>query len=306
MGTPDFTVPVLTALTDTHQVVGVVTQPDRRSGRGRQQLELPPAKRATLAHNHPLIQPRSLRSPEAMAQLLEWRPEVIVVAAFGQILSQKALDIPLCGCLNIHASPLPRWRGAAPVSAAILAGDTITGVTIMRMDAGLDTGPILAQQEEPIRPDDTRETLTKRLFRLGARLLVETLPEYLIGRLQLRPQPDRGVTYARQLRKEDGLIDWSRSAVELDQQVRALYPWPCAFTTLHGKTLKLLQTVPLSDWRGGAPPGTVIAVADGVAVTTGEGALGLKEVQLAGKRRMDIEAFLCGQRECVGSQLGGG
>jgi methionyl-tRNA formyltransferase len=307
MGTPEFAVPALTALADTHfvDVVGIVTQPDRPTGRGRQ-LAPSAVKRVALERGLPLFQPQSLRAPEAMTQLRAWEPEVIIVAAFGQILRQDVLDLPLhsLGCLNIHASLLPRWRGAAPIPAAILAGDEVTGVTIMRMDARLDTGPILAQREEPIRSDDTRATLEKRLARLGAELLVGTLPAYLSGDLLPWPQSEENVTHAEQLSKEDGWLDWSRPAVELDRRVRAFNPWPGAFTTLRGRRLKVLRAVPLPGWRGDAPPGTVAALADGVAVATGEGALRLEEVQLAGKRSMDITAFLHGQRDCVGSCLG--
>ena len=306
MGTPDFAVPMLEVLTAAHfvDVVGVVAQPDRPAGRGRR-LVPPPVKRVALERGLPLFQPQSLRTPDAVAQLAAWQPDVIVVAAFGQILQQDVLDLPPHGCLNIHASLLPRWRGN-PIAATILAGDEITGVTIMQMDAGLDTGPILAQREEPIRPDDTRPTLEERLAQLGAELLMETLPPYLAGDLLPWPQPGEGATYARRLRKEDGLLDWSRPAVELDRQVRALNPWPGAFTTWRGKQLKVLRAVPLPGWRGDGPPGTVVACDDGatIAVITGEGALRLEEVQLAGKRSMDIAAFLCGQRECVGGQFG--
>jgi methionyl-tRNA formyltransferase len=172
------------------------------------------------------------------------------------------------------------------------------------MDAGLDTGPILSQREEPIQPDDTYATLEERLSQIGADLLIETLPAYLTGELIPQPQPEEGVTYAPQLRKEDGRIDWHASAVELDRRVRAVTPWPGAFTRLKGKRLKILQAAPLPSWRGEAPPGTIVALADGCAVATGRGALRLEEVQLAGKRPMDIEAFLCGQRECVGVCLG--
>jgi len=305
IGTPEFAVPSLEELieSDAHQVVGVVTQPDRQAGRGRRVVQSP-IKQAALARDLPLFQPQSLRTPEAMEQLAAWQPDVIVVAAFGQILRQKVLDLPPNGCLNIHASLLPRWRGAAPIAAAILAGDVATGVTIMRMDAGLDTGPILAQQEEEIQPDDTRAELEERLAKAGAKLLAEKLPAYLAGDLEPRPQPEEGVTYAKRLRKEDGLLDWSRPAAELDRRVRAFNPWPGAFTTLRGQRLKVLQTVPLLEWRGDAPPGTVIALADGAAVVTGKGALRLDGVQLAGKRPMDITAFLCGQRDCVGVCLG--
>ena len=303
MGTPGFAVPTLETLADAYQVVGVVTQPDRRAGRGRR-LAQSPIKRAALARDLPLFQPQSLRTPEAVAQLAAWEPDAIVVAAFGQILRQDVLDLPPHGCLNIHASLLPRWRGAAPIAAAILAGEKVTGVTIMRMDAGLDTGPILAQREEPIRPDDTRVALEERLAQLGAELLVETLPAYLARELLPQPQPEEGITYAGQLRKEDGRIEWSRSAAELDRQVRAFNPWPGAFTTWRGQRLKVLRAAPLPGWRGDAPPGTMVALADGVAVATGEGTLRLEKVQLAGKRPMDAAAFLRGQRGGVGSRLG--
>lgn len=302
MGTPEFAVPVLEALADAHRVVGVVTQPDRPAGRGRR-LAPSPVKQVALEHGLMLSQPHSLRTPEAVAQLSAWRPEVIVVAAFGQILPQDVLDIPPHGCLNVHGSLLPRWRGAAPVAAAILAGDEVTGVTIMQMDAGLDTGPVLAQREELIAPDDTQATLEKRLARLGAELLVETLVAYLAGSLLPRSQPGEGATYAGQLRKEDGWLDWSRPAVELDRRVRAFTPWPGAFTMWRGRRLKVLRAVPLPAWRGGVSPGTVVALAGGVVVATGEGALRLEEVQLAGKRPMDIGAFLRGQRDFVGSVL---
>ncbi len=303
MGTPDFAVPVLTALTGAHQVVGVVTQPDRPAGRGRR-LTPSPVKQVALERGLPLAQPQSLRTPGAVAQLAAWEPEVIIVAAFGQILRQNVLDLPPHGCLNVHASLLPRWRGAAPVPAAILAGDEVTGVTIMQIDAGLDTGPILAQQEEPIWPDDTRAILEGRLARLGAALLVETLPAYLAGDRLSRPQPEEGVTYTEQLHKEDGLLDWSFPAAELDRRVRAFTPWPGAFTTWRGRRLRVLRATPLPGWRGDAPPGTVIALVDGVAVAAGGGALRLEEMQLAGKRPMDVAPFIRGQRDFVGSRLG--
>jgi methionyl-tRNA formyltransferase len=310
MGTSEFAVPTMEALANAHQIigteklqlVGVVTQPDRKAGRGRE-LHPSPVKEAALERDLPLFQPQTLRTPEAVAHLAAWEPDVIVVAAFGQILRQDVLDLPPHGCLNVHASLLPRWRGN-PLAAAIMAGDEITGVTIMKMDAGLDTGPILAQREEPVRPDDTYATLEKRLSQIGAELLIETLPAYLAGDLVPQSQPEEGVTYAPQLRKEDGQIDWHKSAVELDRLVRAVTPWPGAFTTLQGKGLKILQVTPLPNWRGDAPPGTIVALADGCAVATGKGALRLVMVQLAGKRPMDIEAFLCGQRECVGTCLG--
>ncbi len=303
MGTPDFAAPILRALAATHRVAGVVTQPDRPVGRGRR-MEPSAVKREALSLGLPLLQPRSLRGQEPLEQLAAWAPDVIVVAAFGQILRPPVLELPPYGCLNVHASLLPRWRGAAPVAAAILSGDDVTGVTLMRMDAGLDTGPILAQRDEPISPTDTRKTLRDKLARLGADLLMETLPAYLSGDLLPQPQPAEGVTYAEQLRKDDGRLDWSLPAVELDRRVRAFTPWPSAFTTWRGRRLKILRAAPLPDWRGDGPPGTVIPLEGGAAVATGEGALRLDEVQMAGKRPMEMAAFLHGQRDCVGSRLG--
>ena len=311
MGTPRFAVPSLEALADSYQVIGVVTQPDRPAGRGRE-LREPPVKRAALKHDLPLFQPRSLRAPEAVAQLAEWRPDVVVVVAFGQILSQGVLDLPAHGFLNVHASLLPRWRGAAPVAAAILAGDEVTGVTIMKMDAGLDTGPILAQRREPIGADDTRAVLTERLSYVGAELLVETLPEYISGELRPLSQADGEATFADQLRKEDGQLDWSRTAVELDRKIRAFTPWPGTFTFWEGRRLKVLEASPLSELvdrpregqAGGPPPGTVVEVNGGAAVVTGAGALRLERVQLAGKRAMAMGPFLRGRRDFGGSRLG--
>jgi methionyl-tRNA formyltransferase len=302
MGTPEFAVPTLKGLIDAHQVVGVVTQPDRRAGRGRTR-QTSPVKQAAIEHSLPLYQPQTLRTPQALEQLAAWDPDVVVVAAFGQILRQDVLDLPPYGCLNIHASLLPRWRGN-PLAAAIMAGDKVTGVTIMKMDAGLDTGPILAQREDPIHPDDTRATLEERLSRLGADLLIEVLPAYLAGDLVPQAQPEESVTYAPRLRKEDGEIEWQKPAIELDRRIRAFTPWPGVYTTLQGDRFKILQATPMPDWRGDAPPGTIVALEDGCAVATGKGALRLERVQLAGKRPMEIEAFLCGQRQCVGVCLG--
>jgi methionyl-tRNA formyltransferase len=302
MGTPRFAVPTLKALTEAHQVVGVVTQPDRPAGRGRD-IDQSAVKQVAVARDLPVFQPRSLRTPDAVAQLADWKPEVIVVAAFGQILTEEVLDLPPHGCLNVHASLLPRWRGAAPVVAAILAGDEVTGVTIMKMDPGLDTGPILAQREEPIQADDTRATLTERLSIVGAELLVETLPLYLAEDLEPRPQDDEKVTFAEQLRKEDGRLDWSDPAIVLDRKIRAFSPWPGTFTCWRGRRLKVIEASLLSDWDGDASPGTVIEVDSGAAVATGKGALRLEEVQLAGKRAMAIGPFLRGRQDFVGSRL---
>jgi len=303
MGSPDFAVPSLERLLDAHQVVGVVTQPDRPAGRGSR-LRPPAVKLAAQGHGLPLYQPASLRTSEALEQLTDWAPDVIVVAAFGQLLPPAVLDLPPHGCINLHASLLPRWRGAAPVAAAILAGDRATGVTVMKMDAGLDTGPILLKKEEPIRADDTTGELTSRLAILAARLVSEALPPYLEGGLTPRPQPEEGVAYCNPLKKEDGRLNWSRPAVELDRQVRAVTPWPGAFTFWRGRRLKVLRAAPLPDWHGDCPPGTVIPVDDGAVVATGEGGLELLEVQMAGRKSLSIRAFLCGQQDCLGAVLG--
>ncbi len=305
MGTPGFAVPTLRRLMDVPEVdvVAVVTQPDRPAGRGRQ-VQPGPVKELALAHGLPVWQPPSLRAPEAVAELAAYRPDAIVVAAFGQILRPAVLDLPPLGCLNVHASLLPRWRGAAPIAAALLAGDTETGVTIMRLDAGMDTGPILAQAAVPIHDEDTAVELGVRLAERGADLLAETLPRWARGEVQARPQPEEGVTYAPPVRKEDGRADWTLSAVALWRQWRAYQPWPGLYTALGGQPLKLVRVRPLPDWRGTAEPGRIVPVREGVAVVTGAGALLLEEVQLAGKRAMPTADFCCGQRDFVGARLG--
>ena len=303
MGTPGFAVPSLEVLVGAHTVVGVVTQPDRPAGRGRE-MHQSAVKKAAVKHDLPTYQPRSLRTSEVVEHLSRWEPDVIVVAAFGQILTEDVLDLPPHGCLNVHASLLPRWRGAAPVAAAIRAGDEVTGVTIMRMDSGLDTGPILTQREEPIRPDDTRASLMERLSYVGAALLAETLPPYLVGDLEPRPQPEDPVTFAHRLEKDEGELDWSRAAVEIDRKIRAFTPWPGTYTFWDGRRLKVLEASPLPAWDGGASPGAVVELDDGAGVATGEGALRLEEIQLAGKRAMTVEVFLRGARDFVGSRLG--
>src|SRR5258708_36432532 len=221
MGTPEFAVAPLRALAEAHTVLGVVTQPDRPSGRGRP-LEAPPVKQFAVQAGLPIIQPQRLRVPEALAQLQAWAPELIVVAAFDQILRPAVLDLPPHGCLNIHGSLLPRHRGAAPIAAAILAGDSQTGITIMRMDPGLDTGPMLASRGLDILPDDTTGTLTERLAPLGAGLLLDVIPDYLAGRLQPMTQDEPLATYTPQLKKEDGRLDFTRPVIELERRVRAL------------------------------------------------------------------------------------
>jgi len=308
MGTPDFAVSVLEALIGRYEIAGVVTQPDRRAKRGRK-LEASPVKMVALAHDLLVLQPLSLRHPDVVAELRALAPDVMVVAAYGHILRAEVLAIPSMGCLNVHASLLPRCRGAAPVSAAILAGNEETGVTIMLMDEGLDTGPILSQATCPISPQDTRESLRAKLAQLGADLMMDTLPRWLAAEdmaNEIEPQPqDHGqATYCRIIAKEDGLIDWSRSAVEIWRRSRAYYPWPGAYTYWRGKLLKVLSVEVLPLWSGGEEPGRVMALDEGLAVATGAGALLLGEVQLAGKKALSAEAFARGQRDFVGSVLG--
>jgi methionyl-tRNA formyltransferase len=300
MGTPDFAVPVLEALLDGCPVAGVVSQPDRPAGRGRRPQPSPVARLAR-ERGLALIQPASLRKePAAVEQLRAWKPDVIVVAAFGQILRPEVLAIPPRGCLNVHASLLPRWRGAAPIAHAILAGDEVTGVSIMQIEPGLDTGPVLLARELPIAPDDTAGTLSVRLARLGAELLREALPAWLAGTLAPAPQDDNLATLAPALRKEQGELDWLRPAESLARQVRAFDPWPGAFTTWEDRTLKILRAAAVS---GQAEPGLVVPCDGGLAAGTAAGLLHLLELQLAGRRPAGGSEFRRGHARIVGDRL---
>jgi len=304
MGTPDFALPALEMLCAQYPVVGVVTQPDRPAGRHRT-LMAPPVKRLAEAEGVPVFQPERLRRLEAVEQVRSWSPDLIVVAAFGQILPAAVLEIPRYGTLNVHASMLPRWRGAAPIQAAILAGDPATGVTIMQLDEGLDTGPIVAQREIPIGAMETAGELTERMAHAGATLLRDILPDYLAGKLQPWAQPEEGVTMARRPAKGIEVLHWERPAVELARRVRACSPKPGAYTLWGGQRLKVLQAkvlvddVPVPD----AQPGTLFVWDNLPAVVTGDGALVLLHLQMAGKRPMGGDAFLRGQRSAVGGVL---
>jgi methionyl-tRNA formyltransferase len=301
MGSPEFAVPSLRLLAASYQVVGVITQPDKPAGRGRT-LTPPPVKQAALQLGLPIIQPPRLRAPEAMAELEAWQPELIVVAAFGQILRPAVLDLPPLGCLNVHASLLPRWRGAAPINAAILHGDALSGVSIMRMDPGIDTGPVITQRAAPILPDDNAETLAQRLSGIGADLLLHTLPAYLQGLLPPVAQDEAGATYAPMLKKEDGLLDFFLPADALARRVRAMQPWPGAATEWPGGALKIINAHALPMLSGGSLVTGGRTIIDGrPAIRCGEGLLVLDEVQPAGKKPMSGAAFLQGARNWMES-----
>ncbi|CAG0964621.1 methionyl-tRNA formyltransferase [Anaerolineae bacterium] len=302
MGTPDFAVPVLDALTQTpHDVVGVFTRPDQPAGRGKQ-LHASPIKQLAQERGLAIFQPPTLRQTENVASLRDLAPEVIIVSAYGLILPREVLALPRRGCVNTHASLLPRHRGAAPIAAAILAGDTETGITLMQMDVGLDTGPILAQRAIPIADADTTGTLTPKLARLAADLLIETLPRILASEITPQPQDESRATMFKTIRKEEGLIDWTQSAIEIARRVRAFNPWPSAYTFWNGAQLKILRAYPSSS-SANTPPGKVIQRGKEIAIAAGEGVLVLQEIQLAGKRALTIEEFARGQREFVGSKV---
>ena len=300
MGTPEFALPSLRALIARHRVTGVVTMPDRPAGRGLAP-RFSPVKQLALEHGLPVLQPRSLRRDDAIDALGRWRADVYVVAAFGHILPQRVLDMPAHGSLNVHASLLPRWRGAAPIQAAIRAGDTHSGISIMLMEAGLDSGPVLAQQAVRLAPDETAQSLHDRLALLGAALLSTSLPDWLEGRLTAQRQDEALVTLAPQLRKEDGRIDWSQPAQTIERQIRAFTPWPGSFTTWDGRQLKILEAAMAS---GSAKPGAVVARDGDIAIGTGAGLLLPRRLQLAGRRAQASVDFLRGRRVVIGAVLG--
>jgi methionyl-tRNA formyltransferase len=305
LGTPDFATIPLEALArdDRYTLVGVVTQPDRPAGRGRAP-EPPPVKQAALRLGLAVLQPETLREEAAVAQLAALRPDVGVVAAYGEILRKAVLAIPPLGYLNIHPSLLPRHRGPTPVPGAILAGDAETGVTVMKLDAKMDSGPILAQRRVPLPPDARAKALTDELFALGAALLVETLAPYAAGQVELLPQDDSRATYTALLQKADGAIDWAASAERIERMTRAYDPWPGAWTSWRGQPLKVIAARVRAEWPGGAQPGTLLDRKDGVWVATGNGALELLMVQPAGKRALAAEDWRRGLRDLAGARLG--
>jgi len=305
MGTPDFAVPALEYLvTSDYQVVGVYTRQDKAAGRG-QLLAASPVKKAAAKFNLPVIQPHTLKAPEAVAELTALRPDLIAVAAFGQILPLQVLNTPRFGCLNIHPSLLPLYRGVSPIPAAIMAGDEFTGVSIMLLDAGTDTGPILSQAQVPVLPADITGSLTHKLSLIGAQLLVDAIPRWTSGQLKPRPQDNAAATYCRKLTKEDGLIDWQLPAAVLERRIRALSPWPGAFTTWQGKQLKILSAKPAAASETGET-GTMVALRNReVGVVTGDGVLVITSLQFEGKKAMTAAEFVRGQRGLMGAVLPG-
>lgn len=304
MGTPEFAVGPLEALLAAgHVVSAVVTQPDKPRGRSGK-MQMSPVKECAVKHGIPVYQPVKIKKPEAVEVLKTFVADVYVVAAFGQILSREILDIPAYGCLNIHASLLPAYRGAAPIQWAILNGETQTGVTIMQMDAGVDTGDMLLKAAVPIAQKDTDETLQKKLSETGSALIVEALRKLEAGGLVAEKQEDAPGFYARMLEKSMGLIDWKESAAVIERKIRGLYSWPGAYTFYKGKMLKIWAADACSE-KADAAPGTVSDVQkDSLAVNTGEGKLSLKEVQLEGKKRMTVKDFLLGCKIGKGEELG--
>jgi methionyl-tRNA formyltransferase len=321
MGTPDFAVPTLAAIADRHEVVAVATRPDKPRGRG-QRVTASPVKEWALSHGIPVLQPPTLRTSEAQEELAGTSPEIIVVVAYGLILPAEVLSMPSRGCINVHASLLPRHRGAAPVAWAILSGDRVSGVTTMLMDAGLDTGAILMQREDPLDPSDTTPEVAARFAQMGAELLVETLDSWGEGTLEPIPQDDSAATLAPRFKKQDGEIDWDRPAVEIDRQVRALQPWPGAFTFVGGQRLRIWAADPSRSEGREDPAGSTLfpneplasaslaagTVAgsgpEGLFVACGGGELlRLDEVQLAGRKRQAVGDFLRGNELAVGSRM---
>ncbi len=301
MGTPEFAVSTLsTVLESGVNVVGVYTQPDRPKGRGNV-LTPPPVKVLAQRHGVPVFQPAKLRAPEAVEELRALAPDLIVVVAFGQILPKSVLEIPRHGCINVHASLLPKYRGASPINKAIIDGESVTGITTMLMDVGLDTGPMLLKRSIPIGEQETAGELHDRLALLGAETMAETLERLLAGTLAPEAQDDALSTYAPMLKKEDGRIDWRRSAAEIHNQVRGLDPWPGAYTALGGETLKIARTLPE---HGKGEPGTVVAAgADGVRIACGQGILQVGELQLPGKKRLAAAEFLKGRPLPPGTRM---
>lgn len=305
MGTPDFSVPALKALVEAgHDIAAVVTQPDRPKGRGKD-VQMTPVKLQALEYDIPVYQPEKVKNPDFVEILKELQPDAIVVIAFGQILSKAILDIPPYGCVNIHASLLPKYRGAAPIQWAVIDGEKETGVTTMMMDVGLDTGDML---EKTVIPLDTKETggsLFEKLSQAGGELILSTLEKLEKGTVVRTPQRDEDSTYAKMLTKSLGQVDWSMEAGAIERLIRGLNPWPSAYTSLHGKTLKLWDADVLEETAADARPGQVVCCdPHRLVVAAGNGLLSIRQLQLEGKKRMDVETFLRGYAVKEGEILG--
>jgi methionyl-tRNA formyltransferase len=306
MGTPDLAGECLLALLghSNFEVVAVVTQPDQPKGRGLK-MQPSPVKEIAMRQNLPVLQPQRAREENFVHQLRQLQPDLIAVAAYGQILPRSILDLPRFGCLNVHTSLLPKYRGAAPIQRAILDGETETGVTIMKMDEGMDTGDILTQEITPIDPGDNSRTLHDRLARIGAALLVQTIPDYVAGRIQPRPQPKEGASHAAKIKKQEGQIDWSHAARAIWNRVRAMTPWPGAFTHLpaqpHPQLLKIWEAEPL---EGPGAPGEILqAEKTGIIVGCGTGSLCVLSLQREGGRRLTAQEYLAGHPLVPGQKL---
>ena len=319
MGTPHFAVPALEALIahaapgdilpEGYEIVTVITRPDKPAGRGRE-IVYSPVKQSALQHQIPVWQPGSLKKAANSDALADYKADLFIVAAFGQILPQTVLDQPRYGTLNIHASLLPKYRGADPIAESILQGDRETGISIMLLDAGVDTGPVLLCRSLEISDDDTTSSLTPKLADLGAQALLEALPGWIGGRLTPEPQDEQKASHTRMLRKEDGLIDWSRPASVITRQVRAYTPWPSSYTYWQGKLLKVVKALALHTESGKeVAPGIAgirgVAGHQALVVVTGSGVLAIQQLQLEGKKAMSAEEFLRGYGQIEGQQLGG-
>lgn len=305
MGTPAFAVPILKALLASEdEVVAVVTQPDKPAGRGKK-LTPPPVKLLAQEHGVPVLQPTKIKDPEFLTKLRELAPEAIVVAAYGKILPREVLEIPPKGCINVHASLLPKFRGAAPINWAIIAGESETGVTIMQMDEGMDTGDILLMEAIPIGPEETAGELHDRLAALGAKLIVEALRGLKEGRIKPEKQPEKGVSYAPMLKKEDGFLDFTLPAEELSRLIRGLDPWPSAYAYFRGKLIKFFRPEAINE-EVQAVPGEIVAVGEeGLLIATGKGLLRVREVQVEGKKRLSVADFIRGWRPRPGERFEG-
>ena len=306
MGTPDFAAGALEALIKAgHEITAVVTQPDRAKGRSKELLPSP-VKVCALDHGIPVMQPRKIKTPEGVEELKRYPADIYIVAAFGQILSREILDIPRFGCLNIHASLLPRYRGASPIQHVIIDGEKKTGITIMQMDTGIDTGDMLYKKEIEIAPDDNYETLHDKLMLLGGEAIVEALALLEAGKLTPEKQDDSASCYASLIKKNMGEIDFSKSAVAIDRLIRGMTPWPSAYTFYQGKQLKIWKALPaVTEKALGRMPGEILKVdKESVTVSTGEGSLKILELQLEGKKRMSAHDFLLGIRMTPGDMLG--